>query len=293
MKKEQLDQVVLRKLKIEDYAETDLAQWEDFLYKLKNPSSRTKIGLVGKYVELKDAYKSIAEAIIHAGVQNSCKVDVEWIHSEDIDAMNEAELHRTLGQLNGILVAPGFGSRGIEGKIRTIQYAREHHVPFLGICLGMQCAVIEYARNVLGWEDANSTEFNASTSYPVIDFMEGQNEDMHKGGTMRLGSYDCKVMENSLGMNIYGAGMIKERHRHRYEFNNSFLPEFESKGMIASGINPENSLVEMVEIPAHPWFVGVQFHPEYKSTVANPHPLFVKFIKAALTVRKESVKTSA
>lgn len=292
MKKEQLDQVVLHKLKMDNYSDTDLSQWEEFLYKLKNPASRTKIGLVGKYVELKDAYKSIAEALIHAGVQNSCKVDVEWIHSEDIDAMSEAELNRTLGQLNGILVAPGFGSRGIEGKIRTIRYAREHNVPFLGICLGMQCAVVEFARNVLGWEDANSTEFNPSTSYPVIDFMEGQNDAIHKGGTMRLGSYSCKVMENSLGMNIYGSGLIKERHRHRYEFNNDFLPEFESKGMIASGINPENSLVEMVEIPSHPWFVGVQFHPEYKSTVANPHPLFVKFIKAALTVRKESVKTN-
>lgn len=292
MKKEELDKVVLRKLNIEKYNKTDLTRWEEFLYKLKNPTSRTRIGLIGKYVELKDAYKSIAEAIIHAGVQNSCKVDVEWIHSEDIESMNEAELNRTLGQLNGILVAPGFGSRGIEGKIRAIRYARENNVPFLGICLGMQCAVIEFARNVLGWENANSTEFDPSTPYPVIDFMEGQSETMHKGGTMRLGAYDCKVVEGSLAMEIYGASKISERHRHRYEFNNGFLPEYESQGMMASGINPENSLVEMVEIPSHPWFIGVQFHPEYKSTVMNPHPLFVKFIHAALTVRKESVKSN-
>lgn len=292
MKKEQLDKVVLKKLKINDYQDAKLAKWEEFLYKLKNPVSKTKIGLIGKYVELKDAYKSIAEAIIHAGVTNSCKVDVEWIHSEDIDAMSEAEMKRNLGQLNGILVAPGFGSRGIEGKIRAIQYAREHHVPFLGICLGMQCAVVEFARNVLGWEDANSTEFDPSTSYPVIDYMEGQSEDVQKGGTMRLGAYSCKLIDKSLGMSIYEATLIKERHRHRYEFNNMYLPEFESNGMIASGINPENSLVEMVELVNHPWFVGVQFHPEYKSTVDNPHPLFVKFIKAALTVRKETAKTS-
>lgn len=292
MKKEQLDKVVLKKLKIEDYQDAKLSNWEEFLYKLKNPSSRTKIGLIGKYVELKDAYKSIAEAIIHAGVANSCKVDVEWIHSEDIDAMTEAEIQRNLGQLNGILVAPGFGSRGIEGKIRAIRFAREHNVPFLGICLGMQCAVVEFARNVLGWEDANSTEFDPSTSYPVIDFMEGQSEEVQKGGTMRLGSYSCKLIDQSLGKEIYESDLIRERHRHRYEFNNMYLPEFESNGMMASGINPENSLVEMVEVQNHPWFVGVQFHPEYKSTVDAPHPLFVKFIKAALTVKKETVKTS-
>jgi CTP synthase len=290
MKKEQLDKVVLKKLNIENYPETDLAKWEEFLYKLKNPISRTKIGLVGKYVELKDAYKSIAEAIIHAGVANQCKAEVEWIHSEDIEEMTEEEMEQTLGGLNGILVAPGFGSRGIEGKIKTIKFAREHHIPFLGICLGMQCAVIEFARHVLGWKDANSTEFNPSTAYPVIDFMEGQSADIKKGGTMRLGAYKCKIMEDSKAMQVYQQPLISERHRHRYEFNNDFLPEFEQHGMIATGINPEKSLVEIVEIPEHPWFVGVQFHPEYKSTVANPHPLFTGFIKAALTVKKERTK---
>jgi CTP synthase len=257
---------------------------------LKNPISRTKIGLVGKYVELKDAYKSIAEAIIHASVANQCKAEIAWIHSEDIEQMTDEEVEQTLGNLNGILVAPGFGSRGIEGKIRTIRYAREHHIPFLGICLGMQCAVIEFARNVLKWKDANSTEFNPSTAYPVIDFMEGQSADIRKGGTMRLGAYNCKLIEGSKAYEIYQQPLISERHRHRYEFNNEFLPDFEQQGMIATGINPEKSLVEIVEIPSHPWFIGVQFHPEYKSTVANPHPLFSGFIKAALTVKKERTK---
>ncbi|MCX7744634.1 MAG: CTP synthase [Flavobacteriales bacterium] len=290
MKKEQLDKVVLKKLNIENYPETDLTKWEEFLYKLKNPISRTKIGLIGKYVELKDAYKSIAEAIIHAGVANQCKAEVAWIHSEDIEEMTEEEMEQTLGGLNGILVAPGFGSRGIEGKIKTIKFAREHHIPFLGICLGMQCAVIEFARHVLGWKDAHSTEFNPSSAYPVIDFMEGQSAEIKKGGTMRLGAYTCKIMEGSKAMQVYQQPIISERHRHRYEFNNDFLPDFEQHGMIATGINPEKSLVEIIEIPEHPWFVGVQFHPEYKSTVANPHPLFVGFIKAALTVKKERTK---
>jgi len=292
MKKEQLDKVVLKKLNIENYPETDLAKWEEFLYKLKNPISRTKIGLVGKYVELKDAYKSIAEALIHASVANQCKAEVAWIHSEDIEQMTDEEVDQTLGNLNGILVAPGFGSRGIEGKIRTIRYAREHHIPFLGICLGMQCAVIEFARNVLKWKDAHSTEFNPSTAYPVIDFMEGQSADIRKGGTMRLGAYNCKLIEGSKAYEIYQQPLISERHRHRYEFNNEFLPDFEQQGMIATGINPEKSLVEIIEIPEHPWFIGVQFHPEYKSTVANPHPLFSGFIKAALTVKKERTKNN-
>lgn len=291
MKKEQLDKVVLKKLNIVNYSETDLTKWEEFLYKLKNPISRTKIGLVGKYVELKDAYKSIAEALIHASVANHCKADVEWIHSEDVERMSDDEIEQTFGGLNGILVAPGFGSRGIEGKIKAIQYAREHHIPFLGICLGMQCAVIEFARNVLGWKDANSTEFNPSTEYPVIDFIEGQSSTIKKGGTMRLGAYKCNLIDNSKAFEAYQQQQISERHRHRYEFNNDFLSDFEKHGMIATGINPEKSLVEIVEIPEHPWFVGVQFHPEYKSTVANPHPLFCKFIEAALTVKKVKTKS--
>lgn len=294
MKKEQLDKVVLKKFNIAQFNETDLSRWDEFLYKLRNPIAKTKIGVVGKYVELKDAYKSIAESIIHASTHNQCKAEVEWIHSEDIEEMTDEELDQTLGSLNGILVAPGFGSRGIEGKIKTIRYAREHHIPFLGICLGMQCAVIEFARNVLGWTDANSTEFNPTSAWPVIDFVEGQTAEMHKGGTMRLGAYRCQILDNSQASSAYAKNEISERHRHRYEFNNDFLPDYEAHGMLATGINPEKSLVEIIEIPSHPWFVGVQFHPEYKSTVMNPHPLFIGFIHASLSVKKEknpSLKT--
>lgn len=291
MKKEQLDLVVLRKLRIENYNETDLSKWEEFLYKYKNPTSTTRIGLVGKYVELKDAYKSIAEALIHAGVSNQTKVEVNWIHSEDLEEMTQEEMEKLLKSLNGVLVAPGFGSRGIEGKLRAIKFVRENNIPFLGICLGMQCAVIEFARNVLKFESANSTEFNPTTPYPVIDFMEGQSDDLHKGGTMRLGAYTCKLLEGSKAIGIYEKEQITERHRHRYEFNNEYIADFEKSGMIASGINPDKSLVEMVELNNHPWFIGVQFHPEYKSTVMNPHPLFVKFVKASLSVRKETVKS--
>ncbi len=291
MKKEQLDVVVLKKLKISGYNETDLSKWEEFLYKFKNPTSNTRIGIVGKYVELKDAYKSIAESIIHAGVKNETKVELTWIHSEDLEDMPQEEMEKLLGDLNGVLVAPGFGSRGIEGKLRAIKFVREKNIPFLGICLGMQCAVIEFARNVLGFENANSTEFNPSTRYPVIDFMEGQNEDIHKGGTMRLGSYTCKIQEGTKVRSIYDKETITERHRHRYEFNNEYIQAYEKAGMIASGINPDKTLVEIVELTSHPWFVGVQFHPEYKSTVMNPHPLFVKFVNAALTVKRETVKS--
>ena len=291
MKKEQLDVVVLKKLKISGYNDTDLSKWEEFLYKFKNPTSTTKIGIVGKYVELKDAYKSIAESIIHAGVKNETKVELSWIHSEDLEAMEQVEMEKLLNSLSGVLVAPGFGSRGIEGKLRAIKHVREKNIPFLGICLGMQCAVIEFARNVLGFEHANSTEFNPSTPYPVIDFMEGQRDDINKGGTMRLGAYTCKLQEGSKVRSIYEKDIISERHRHRYEFNNEYIADYEKAGMIASGINPDKSLVEIVELTNHPWFVGVQFHPEYKSTVMNPHPLFVKFVHASLTVKKETVKS--
>jgi CTP synthase len=261
----------------------DLDKWKEFLQKFKHPKHEVKIGLVGKYVELKDSYKSISEAFIHAGAANDCKVNIEWIHSESITDENVKEKFKGL---KGVLVAPGFGQRGIEGKITAIKYARENNVPFFGICLGMQCAVIEFARNVLGFKDANSTEMNPGTTNPVIDLLESQKKITNKGGTMRLGSYPCNVSENTNAWEIYKKKEITERHRHRYEFNNEYLQDFEKAGMIASGINPEGGLVEIVEIKDHPWFVAVQFHPEYKSTVANPHPLFVNFVKASIEVSK-------
>lgn len=279
MLKEQLDKVVLAKLKLPLRHEPDMESWKNFLGKLKNPTSEVRIGLIGKYIELKDAYKSIAEALIHAGVSNETKVVVDWIHSSKIDEGNVAD---KLRNMHGILVAPGFGDRGIEGKIRAIRFARENKIPFLGICLGMQCAVIEFSRNVLGMTDAHSTEMNADTKYPVIDIMEDQKKVTRKGGTMRLGEYPCQIVKNTKAAGVYGKQRIMERHRHRYEFNNKYLKKFEDAGMIPSGINPDSNLVEIVEIKNHPWFIGVQFHPEYKSTVENPHPLFVKFIKAAL-----------
>lgn len=279
MLKEQLDKVVLAKLKLPLRQEPDMEGWKNFLGKLKNPTSEVKIGLIGKYIELKDAYKSIAEALIHAGVSNETKVNVEWIHSEKLDDKNVQE---KLGTLHGILVAPGFGDRGIEGKINAIKYAREQKIPFLGICLGMQCAVIEFSRNVLGLENAHSTEMAPETKYPVIDIMDEQKNITKKGGTMRLGEYPCNISKNTKAAAIYGKSRISERHRHRYEFNNKFLKKFEDAGMLASGVNPNGSLVEIIEYKNHPWFIGVQFHPEYKSTVENPHPLFVKFVKAAL-----------
>lgn len=279
MLKEQLDKVVLAKLKLPLRQEPDMEGWKNFLGKLKNPTSEVKIGLIGKYIELKDAYKSIAEALIHAGVSNETKVNVEWIHSEKLDDKNVQE---KLGSLHGILVAPGFGDRGIEGKINAIKFAREQKIPFLGICLGMQCAVIEFSRNVLGLENAHSTEMAPETKYPVIDIMDEQKNITKKGGTMRLGEYPCNISKNTKAAAIYGKSRISERHRHRYEFNNKFLKKFEDAGMLASGVNPNGSLVEIIEYKNHPWFIGVQFHPEYKSTVENPHPLFVKFVKAAL-----------
>ncbi len=279
MLKEQLDKVVLNKLKLPLRQEPDMAAWKDFLGKLKNPVSEVRIGLIGKYIELKDAYKSIAEAFIHAGVSSECSVKVEWIHSEKID---EGHVAHQLSGLNGILVAPGFGERGFEGKIAAIKYARENKIPFLGICLGMQCAVVEFARNVLGMKDAHSTEMNPDTLFPVIDMMEEQKLVTNKGGTMRLGEYPCSIHKGSKAYQVYGKSKIHERHRHRYEFNNKYLQQFEEGGMIPSGINPEGNLVEIVELKNHPWFIGVQFHPEYKSTVLTPHPLFVRFVKAAI-----------
>lgn len=279
MQSEKLDEVVLKKLNIPNSVEPDLKVWKEFVRKLKNPEHTIKIGLIGKYVELKDSYKSIAESFIHAGADNNCKVELSWIHSEQLNDENVAS---ELAELKGILVAPGFGTRGIEGKISAIKYARENKVPFLGICLGMQCAVIEFARNVIGWKDAHTVEIDNQTSKPVIHLMNDQKSITAKGGTMRLGAYECNLTPGSKAHSVYGQDQISERHRHRYEFNNEFLQEFESAGMMATGINPTKGLVEIVELQNHPWFVGVQFHPEYKSTVDNPHPLFSQFVKAAI-----------
>jgi CTP synthase len=281
MEQEKLDEVVLSKLSIPVPENIDLANWKEFLHKFKNPKAEVKIGLIGKYIELKDSYKSISEAFIHAGASNDVKVKIEWIHSESITDENVTEKFKGL---KGILVAPGFGQRGIEGKIAAIKYARENHVPFFGICLGMQCAVIEFARNVLGFKDANSTEMNPGTTNPVIDLLETQKKITNKGGTMRLGAYPCNVKPDTKAFEVYKKKENYERHRHRYEFNNEYMADFEKAGLIASGINPESGLVEIVELDNHPWFVGVQFHPEYKSTVANPHPLFVNFVRAAVEV---------
>jgi CTP synthase len=283
MMKEKLDLVVLEKLKMPTNGEPDLTRWRIFLDKLQNPSQIVTIGLIGKYVELKDSYKSISEALIHAGATNGVKVNIDWIHSEQIDVTNIAN---SLKHLDGILVAPGFGSRGIEGKIEAIRYARENQIPFFGICLGMQCAVIEFARNVLDYSDAHTTEIDKTTPHPVISMMEEQRQIMDYGGTMRLGAYPCALKSGTKVYDAYNTSIISERHRHRYEFNGSYLEEFEGAGMIAAGINPESNLVEVVEIPSHPWFVGAQFHPEYKSTVDNPHPLFIAFVKAALIQNK-------
>lgn len=283
MAKEKLDQRVLSKLKMKGEHLPDLTEWKEFLGKLKNPTEQVTIGLVGKYVALPDAYKSIAEAFVHAGAINECKVEVQYISSEDIEKSNCTE---KLSHLDGILVAPGFGERGIEGKITTIKYAREENVPFFGICLGMQCAVIEFARNVVGIDSAASTEVNPGTPDPIIDLMEDQKHIVNKGGTMRLGAYACQLKKNSKAHQAYGSTKISERHRHRYEFNNAYLERIEKAGMIASGINPDSGLVEVVEVKNHPWFVGAQFHPELKSTVQNPHPLFVKFVEAAIVNKR-------
>ncbi len=280
MLKEGLDIQVLRKLGLKAKGEPDLEKWKSFLYRLKNPLGEVNIGLVGKYVELKDAYKSISEAFVHASAATQCRVKLKWVHSEKLEN-NPETLKDELGRLDGILVAPGFGSRGIEGKIMAVRYARENNIPFLGICLGMQCAVIEFARNVLSMSDAHSVEMSPSTTHPVINLMEEQKQIKNMGGTMRLGAYPCVLKEGTKVYEAYGRKDISERHRHRYEFNSDYLQEFEKAGMIAGGLNPDSHLVEEVEIPSHPFFVGVQFHPEYRSTVEEPSPLFVAFVKAA------------
>jgi CTP synthase len=278
MMRERLDLLCLKKFNITNFHEPELTKWKEFLDKLKYPKSKVTIGLIGKYIELQDAYKSILESFVHAGAINECKVQIVNVHSEFITDDNVAE---KLGNLDGLLVAPGFGHRGVEGKIIAVKYARQNKLPFFGICLGMQMAVIEFARDVLGLKDAHSTEMNINTPDPVIDLMEGQKQVTAKGGTMRLGSYPCVIKEGSLAKEIYGKTEISERHRHRWEFNNAYLEQFENAGMIASGKNPESGLVEIIELANHPFFVGVQYHPELKSTVENPQPVFVHFIKAA------------
>jgi CTP synthase len=280
MLQEGLDVIVLKKLHINGYSAPQLSKWKDFLDKLKNPSAKINIGLIGKYIELQDAYKSILEAFVHAGAINQCKVQITNVHSEFITEENVAE---KLGHLDGLLVAPGFGLRGVEGKIVAVKFARENKLPFFGICLGMQMAAIEFARNVLGYKDAHSTEMDADTANPVIDLMEEQKKIKAKGGTMRLGSYPCELKAGSLASQIYGAAQITERHRHRWEFNNKYLQQFEAHGLIASGTTPAIGLVEILELQNHPFFIGVQFHPELKSTVENPQPIFSAFVKAAKT----------
>jgi len=275
---EKLDIISLKLLDLPLGSEPELGKWKEFLTKLRYPKSKVTVGLIGKYVELQDAYKSILESLIHAGAVNECKVEVRNIHSEYLTPENAAE---KLQNLDAVLVAPGFGSRGIDGKIDAIRYAREEKIPFFGICLGMQMAAVEFARNVLGNTGAHSTEMNADTPHPVIHLMDEQKDIQHKGGTMRLGSYNCELASNSKMASIYGSTMIAERHRHRYEFNNDYLEAFEKAGMIPVGKNPETGLVEVIELQDHPFFIGTQFHPEYKSTVENPHPLFTAFVKAA------------
>jgi len=286
MLEEKLDVSVLRKLKLNYRDNPELLKWRNFLRKLKNPKRSVSIGLVGKYVELPDAYKSISESFVHAGAENECQVNLDLIHSEELFSEN---VSLQLEHLDGIVVAPGFGSRGIEGKIEAARYARENNIPFLGICLGMQCAVIEFARNILKYEGADSTEMNPDTDFPVIDLMEEQKSITDKGGTMRLGGYKCKIEKGSKAFKAYRKEDIVERHRHRYEFNDRYLDDFVKMGMKPTGINPGSNLVEIVEIPEHRWFVGVQFHPEYSSTVVNPHPLFVDFVKACCETGKDIV----
>ena len=289
MMREKLDVISMKKLNITDYKEPELTKWKEFLDKLNYPRSKVTIGLIGKYIELQDAYKSILESFIHAGAMNECQVQIQNVHSEFITDDNVTE---KLAGLDGLLVAPGFGHRGVEGKIVAVKYAREKGLPFFGICLGMQMAVIEFARNVLGLKEAHSTEMNPQTPEPVIDLMEEQKKITAKGGTMRLGSYPCDLKEGSLAGRIYEKSSISERHRHRWEFNNKYMEQFEKAGMLASGKNPATGLVEIIELPNHPFFIGVQYHPELKSTVENPQPVFVHFIKAArdFADRKNEVK---
>ncbi len=278
MQKEKLDERVIEKLEL-PAKDPDLEQWTNFVKAVRNPSSAIKIALVGKYVEHHDAYKSIAEAFIHSGAVNDCRVEIAWIHSDDIDQTN---VQKKLGDVSGILVAPGFGERGIEGKVDVVKYARTENIPFFGICLGMQCAVIEYARNMCGWEDANSTEFEHVTDHPIINIMEEQKDIEIKGGTMRLGLYECRLEKDSKAFQAYDEVLIQERHRHRFEVNNKLRYKLVENGMKLTGMNPELDLVEIIELEEHPWFVGVQFHPELCSTVNNPQPLFIDFVKASL-----------
>jgi CTP synthase len=277
MYEEGLDQVVMKRLGIEDEKEPDLNHWNNFLKRHKNPKSTVTIGLIGKYVELQDSYKSILESFVHAGAANEVEVKVVPIHSSHLE---EKDMQEKIANLDGVLVAPGFGERGIEGKINAVKYVREHQIPFFGICLGMQMAVIEYARNVLQLPAANSVEMDADTPHPVISLMDDQHNIIQKGGTMRLGAWTCAIEKDTLLHKVYQKTSIEERHRHRYEFNDAYYEQYQTNGMIASGVNPETKLVEAIELPAHPWFVGVQYHPEYSSTVANPHPLFVGFVSA-------------
>ena len=286
MKEEKLDEVVCEKLSLLGKDHYELKKWEKFLNHLSEPERTTEIALIGKYVELKDSYISIAESLIHAGAENKTRVNIHWIHSSEMEGEN---IKHQLSKMDGIIVAPGFGSRAVEGKISAVKFARENQVPFLGICLGMQCAVIEFARNVIGFKEAHSTEINSDTSYPVISMMEEQKELKNLGGTMRLGAYDCHVEKDSLLHKIYENDVISERHRHRYEFNNKYMKDFEENGVVFSGKNKANNLMETIEIPDHPWFIGVQYHPEYKSRVVNPHPLFISFVKAALTHQTNAV----
>jgi len=290
MMQEKLDVICMKKLGINVSPEANLHNWKGFLDKLKFPKGRITIGLIGKYVELQDAYKSILESFVHAGAINEVKVQVVNVHSEHITDKNVAE---KLAGLDGLLVAPGFGHRGIEGKISAVQYAREHDLPFFGICLGMQMAVIEFARNVINLKEAHSTEMDVNTPEPVIDMMEEQKKIKEMGGTMRLGAYSCDIKEGSLAESIYGTSTVRERHRHRYEFNNEYLEDFEGNGMIASGVNPDTGLVEIMEIPGHPFFIGVQYHPELKSTVEKPAPLFVHFVAAAKKYNEEKHSVEA
>jgi len=288
MKEQKLDELVLKKFQLSSDQDTKLENWKEFLHKLKNPKDTVTIGLVGKYVELPDAYKSIAESFIHAGAVTECKVKLKWIQAEHLVTKGM----RALDHLDGILVAPGFGERGMEGKIRAVQHARENRIPVFGICLGMQCMVIEYGRNVLGLKKATTSEINPRSEEPVIDMMADQKKIINKGGTMRLGAYVCELKKDSLAYEIYGQESIKERHRHRYEFNNDYLEQYHQGGMVTSGINPKSGLVEIVEVPDHPHFIGVQFHPELKSTVINPHPLFVKMVSASLQYSKTKNNTN-
>ena len=285
MLEEGLDVVALKKLDLPKKSAPDLKNWNIFLKRLKNPKHTVNIGLIGKYVEMQDCYKSILEAFIHAGAANETKVNVISIHSEHIDANNIGE---KFSDFDGILVAPGFGERGIEGKIAAVKYARENKIPFFGICLGMQMAIIEYTRNILGYADANSTEMNEHTAHPVVNLMEEQKTITDKGGTMRLGAWKCDLKSDSLAFKIYGKETISERHRHRYEYNSNYVAQLENAGLIASGVNPDTGLVEIIEIKDHPFFIGVQYHPEYKSTVANPHPIFVNFVAAAVQAKKNN-----